>query len=421
MLVASMDTPRYARCVTISGNFAYVADSEIPNAGSDVIVVDITNPLSPQIVGSASTPGWAIDIALAGTYAFVADWTSGLEVLPAHCGAGQGAGADLYSVDVITDNMVRVNRETGEVTPLGYLGRDFYDTDLAYANGYIYLLNGWPSGYVELRKVRASDFQVVSAVTVSLNGQTPVSAEGLTSLGGNLLLSFAYNRPFSWSNAVGVVAESGDVTLLYDYTQFDPNADCDGLTTFPGGGLCWVDVEPDYRLINAGLPPNPSYTVLGTHPHRTINDLAFLGNGDLWGVDSEQRELVQLGPDGAVLRSVSHDPQYQLLGLLDLSSVVAVPEGGQEQGGAPGFRAVALEGRTRFDWRAEMPGRTNLAIFDISGRQVRTLLDSHLGEGDQTVVWDQRDSSGRMVAQGVYLARLLVGSSQSCVKTVILR
>ena len=36
-------------------------------------VIDITNPESPQIVGSVDTPGDACGVAVSGTHAYVAD------------------------------------------------------------------------------------------------------------------------------------------------------------------------------------------------------------------------------------------------------------------------------------------------------------------------------------------------------------
>ena len=62
--------------VALSGNYAYVATD---NGGLQVI--DITNPASPQIVGSRDTPDGARGVAVSATYAYVADWDSGLQVI----------------------------------------------------------------------------------------------------------------------------------------------------------------------------------------------------------------------------------------------------------------------------------------------------------------------------------------------------
>ncbi len=62
--------------VAISGTHTYVADGD-----SGLQVIDITNPQSPQIMGSVDTPERALGVAVSGTHAYVADWKSGLQVI----------------------------------------------------------------------------------------------------------------------------------------------------------------------------------------------------------------------------------------------------------------------------------------------------------------------------------------------------
>ena len=59
----------------VSGTHAYIADYL-----SGLQVIDITDPASPQIVGSLDTPGVAFGVAVSGTHAYIADW-SGLQVI----------------------------------------------------------------------------------------------------------------------------------------------------------------------------------------------------------------------------------------------------------------------------------------------------------------------------------------------------
>jgi hypothetical protein len=75
-LVGGCDTPGYAGCVAIAGDYAYVADY-----GSGLQVVDISDPTSPIAAGSCDTPGDARAVAIAGDYAYVADGNSGLQVI----------------------------------------------------------------------------------------------------------------------------------------------------------------------------------------------------------------------------------------------------------------------------------------------------------------------------------------------------
>ncbi len=51
-------------------------------------------------------------------------------------------------------------------------------------------------------------------------------------------------------------------------------------------------------------------------------------------------------------------------------------------------------------------GRVSLVLYDICGRQVRTLTDQNLPAGWHSTVWDGKDDQGRAVSTGVYFYRL---------------
>ena len=69
-------TPDYANGVTLSGSYAYVADS-----GQGLRVIDISSPSTPNEVAFYDTPGYAQRVAITGNYAFVADNDTGLRVI----------------------------------------------------------------------------------------------------------------------------------------------------------------------------------------------------------------------------------------------------------------------------------------------------------------------------------------------------
>ncbi len=62
-----------------------------------------------------------------------------------------------------------------------------------------------------------------------------------------------------------------------------------------------------------------------------------------------------------------------------------------------------------------------LAIYDVRGALVRTLIDESRVAGGQRVVWDGKDDSGTDVASGVYFYRLSAGHFQATKKMVLLR
>ena len=62
-----------------------------------------------------------------------------------------------------------------------------------------------------------------------------------------------------------------------------------------------------------------------------------------------------------------------------------------------------------------------LDIFNILGETVRTLVNDHMEQGTNTIVWDGRDDLGRPAASGVYLYRLVAGDIVEGKKMVLLR
>ncbi len=51
-------------------------------------------------------------------------------------------------------------------------------------------------------------------------------------------------------------------------------------------------------------------------------------------------------------------------------------------------------------------GQVDITIYDVAGREVRTLVGEALPAGDGAAVWDGLDTRGEKVASGVYFARL---------------
>ncbi len=66
-------------------------------------------------------------------------------------------------------------------------------------------------------------------------------------------------------------------------------------------------------------------------------------------------------------------------------------------------------------------GSASLRVFDVSGRLVRTLVDGPLAAGGHTASWDGRDTSGRLVASGVYSYVLESERESAARKMVLLR
>ncbi len=65
--------------------------------------------------------------------------------------------------------------------------------------------------------------------------------------------------------------------------------------------------------------------------------------------------------------------------------------------------------------------RVSLAVYDMRGRRIRTLVDSDLEPGDYSVVWNGMDDRGRAVSSGIYLYTLKSGGVEFTRKMTVLK
>ena len=67
------------------------------------------------------------------------------------------------------------------------------------------------------------------------------------------------------------------------------------------------------------------------------------------------------------------------------------------------------------------PQHVELAIYDVQGRRVRSLVSESLPPGNYTVRWDGRPDSGGLVASGTYFSRLQIGSRATTGSMTLIR
>jgi parallel beta-helix repeat protein len=143
----------FIKDITIAGNTTYVVD------GVGLWVVDVSNPAHPNEVGFYNTPGYAEGVTVSGQYAYVADGWAGLRVLnisdrahPTEIGfvytlgyafevdvaEGMayvaGAGAGLRVVDI---------SNPADPTEVGFYDTSGYARDVTVADDIAYIADEW--------------------------------------------------------------------------------------------------------------------------------------------------------------------------------------------------------------------------------------------------------------------------------------
>ncbi len=66
-------------------------------------------------------------------------------------------------------------------------------------------------------------------------------------------------------------------------------------------------------------------------------------------------------------------------------------------------------------------GQTSLVVYDVAGRQVRTLVTGTLPAGGHTFSWNGADDAGRQVGAGVYLYQLRSGTIDEVRRMTLVR
>jgi hypothetical protein len=61
---------------------------------------------------------------------------------------------------------------------------------------------------------------------------------------------------------------------------------------------------------------------------------------------------------------------------------------------------------THVTYELPVKSRVTLSVYDILGREIKTLVDDVQDAGRREIEWDSRNSSGSLVAGGVYFIRL---------------
>jgi len=75
---------------------------------------------------------------------------------------------------------------------------------------------------------------------------------------------------------------------------------------------------------------------------------------------------------------------------------------------------------TNIQFNLERTADVSLSVYNLLGQHVRTLVEGTVEAGSTTVTWDATDESGRSVASGVYLYRLLIDEESEATKKMLL-
>ncbi|MCU0606155.1 MAG: T9SS type A sorting domain-containing protein, partial [Candidatus Edwardsbacteria bacterium] len=66
-------------------------------------------------------------------------------------------------------------------------------------------------------------------------------------------------------------------------------------------------------------------------------------------------------------------------------------------------------------------GNVRIAVYNVAGQKVKTLVDGTMNAGYHSVSWDGRNESGQAVSAGVYLYQMQADNFSTARKLVVVR
>lgn len=344
-------------------------------------IVDVNDPQQPQLLGELNTPGDARDVKVENDFAYVADWDPGLRVIN------------------ISDP-----QQPQEVRALR-IGRT---RQLALANAFAYVAAS-DSGLVVLDLANPAD-PVVSAADTTVFGQAiATNGQSLLLADNQRLILFdisdpAYpvrhgaSDPFTTGceglalHGQNVFVPDGDSLRIYDISNPDSLLQV-SVTSLAGSGFD-VAVQYPYAGIAAGesglqifdISDETDPYLAGVYSNINIARGITIANQLLF-LSEEKAGLSIYRFDGL---TALEDPAVSLPQTLLLMQNYPNP----------------FNGTTVIDYYLPAAGEVDLAIYNLLGQEIKTLVRSGKRAGTHTIRWDGRDANGNPVASGVYFYRL---------------
>ncbi len=349
--------------IAIAGDYGYIAHGNLNYGGGGLLVVDLSPPLDPVIANSIETTDAAQSMHISGNSIYLVDLQNLLV-------------ADI--ADPESPELVATLITPGTAVDVTVSG------DFAYI---------------------ADSEEGLFVADISVTPPVPVTSLAIP--GQVLRVSNNGDLVYALSDYHGLFViditnpASPEIVGSVDTPGNNPNILFAGLTI--AGNFAYVGDARGLQIIDVSNPNDPHLSGTLTTPFATV-DLAVAGN-NLWLTNSTYT-------DNGDLRS------FWLQCESRQTAVESTPAASCRFDVYPN----PFNPRSMLSFVLPHSARVGLELFDMRGLRVRVLLpDSELAAGSHSYTWNGCDDSGRNVASGVYLARLMVDGSEQRMKMVLLR
>lgn len=212
--------------------------------------------------------------------------------------------------------------------------------------------------------------------------------------------------------------DAGCYSVLQTCPDEDP-FNCRGqMLTDADGNYAFETILPGYY---PGRPRHIHYLVSTPNGEPLITQLYFEGDpeipGDPWA--SNPNAAARIIPLEEIDGALHGDFEMNLA--RDTSTAADDPQGLPTAVALLPNHPNPFNPQTTIPFQLRVAAPVRLALLDITGRVVRTLVDEIRSAGYHRAVWDGNDDAGRALASGVYLARLEAGAFTRVNKLQLIR
>jgi hypothetical protein len=186
----------------------------------------------------------------------------------------------------------------------------------------------------------------------------------------------------------------------------------------------WIGIFGDLLLSNGELAPVGSVVdvvdgagnIAGWAPTETAGTYGYLpiylddpASPEDEGAD--EGEVLRIRVNGLLTGATVKWTSFGDLVRIDLT----VPDGPLASGEAPKTLSIGSVGPNPFNSATTVkyfvPERNSveLAVYNVAGQRIKTLVAGVQPAGEHAVIWDGKDESGANVASGLYICRLQAG------------
>lgn len=184
----------------------------------------------------------------------------------------------------------------------------------------------------------------------------------------------------------------------------------------------WGVYQQTLEITNVGDAPSVIYAIVSMSANVTVSPKTF-------ALTPNASRTVTIEWNGAEhtldthLEIESSDPAVPLrnVPVTGSSPTVGIGSSGPSAFGLALAGRNPVEGSARLELAMATSGAVDVAVHDVRGAKVRTLVDGMREAGRVALTWDGRDESGRRMSAGVYFVRARSGAAVAQAKVVLAR